>query len=155
MYIVYKFYNRCNQSSNIKALQRHYLSLYSLYTTGQTGSPSRSDRSPVTCPTLPVRPVHKPVRPVSSKTNRRLHTLPTSVQSSNFLVQEFGPITSHLSASRRTNLTQQVQKSISVGSEMIVITNPEQLTLSKTYPTMGIHSSLSKHAMLLASSLFC
>ena len=67
-----------------------------------------------------------------------------------------GPSTSHPSASRRMNLAQQGQKSISVGPEINVATNksisvgpeinvatnPEQLILSKAYPTMGILSPL-------------
>ena len=61
-----------------------------------------------------------------------------------------GPSTFHPFVSRRMNLAQQGQKSISVGPEINVATNPEQLILSKAYPTMDIVSPLSRHTRHLA-----
>ena len=52
------------------------------------------------------------------------------------------------------NLAQQGHKSTSVGPEMNVATTLSILILSKTYPTMGIHSPLSRHARLSGCGLF-
>ena len=40
-------------------------------------------------------------------------------------------------------------------NKKVVATNPEQLILSKTYPTMGILSPIFRHARLLAGGLVC
>jgi len=55
------------------------------------------------------------------------------------------------------NLTQQGQKSMSECPEIknVVATNPEQLILSKTYPTSGYNLAHNpRHARLLAGSYF-
>ena len=54
------------------------------------------------------------------------------------------------------NLAQQGQKSTSRAPEIIwVATNPEQLILSKTYPTSGYNlAHISRHARLLTGGYF-
>ena len=67
----------------------------------------------------PVRPVHSTGQtgPLTGQTGlsktEELHTSPTSVQAANSLVYGSRSTTSHPSASRRINLTQQGQKSTS------------------------------------------
>ena len=87
----------------------------------------------------------------------KLHTQPTSVQSHTLQSYVHGSSTFHPSASNRTDLAQHGQKSTCSGPKIIFFQqSPEQLILSKTYPTSGYNlSHISRYAKLLAGCLFC
>ena len=107
------------------------------------------------CSTPPVRPVTLTGQTGPRKTEG-LHTQSSRVQPDNSLVQGSRSITSHPSASRRMNLTQQWQKSTSGWPEMIVATNPEYTNTREGLPDYWVYlAHISRHAKLLAGGLFC
>ena len=70
---------------------------------------------------------------------QRLNTLPSSVQPENPLTYGSRSTTSHLSASRRMNLTQQGQKSTSgCHVRIMVATNPEYSNTQQGLPDQWV-----------------
>ena len=110
----------------------------------------------MTCPRPPVRPVPLTGQTGPHKTEG-LHTLPASVQPADFLAYWSRSTTSHPSASRRINLTQQGQKSTSGCLEIKIGGNkPWATNTPQDLPDQWVYlAHIPRHARYLAGGLFC